>query len=82
LVPANADVVREDVERAQIALPTTIEGIAASKKTVLSGKYPYSRPLFMYTNGEPKGLVKDFIDFILSEEGQKLVEKEGFIGLK
>ena len=60
----------------------TVDGITASKKTVLAGKYPYSRPLFMYTNGEPKGDVKDFIEFILSEEGQKLVEKEGFIGLK
>jgi phosphate transport system substrate-binding protein len=36
----------------------------------------------MYTNGAPKGLAKQFIDFILSQEGQKLVEEEGFVGLK
>ena len=36
----------------------------------------------MYTNGAPKGLAKEFIDFILSQEGQKLVEEEGFVGLK
>jgi len=59
-----------------------INGIIADKKTVLSGKYPLSRPLFMYTNGVPTGLVKDFIDFIMSEDGQKLVEEEGFVGLK
>jgi phosphate transport system substrate-binding protein len=35
----------------------------------------------MYTNGSPKGLVKEFIDFILSPEGQKLVEEEGFVAL-
>lgn len=59
-----------------------VEGVEATKETVLSGKYPISRPLFMYTNGAPKGLVKEFIDFILSKEGQQLVEEEGFVGLK
>jgi phosphate transport system substrate-binding protein len=33
----------------------------------------------MYTNGEPEGIVKDFIDFVLSAEGQILVEENGFI---
>lgn len=59
-----------------------IDGVKASKETVLSGKYPIGRPLFMYTNGSPKGMVKEFIDFIISEEGQKLVEEEGFVGLQ
>jgi phosphate transport system substrate-binding protein len=59
-----------------------LDGIMASKATVLSNKYPLSRPLFMYTNGAPKGEVKEYIDFILSEEGQKLVEEAGFVGLK
>jgi phosphate transport system substrate-binding protein len=36
----------------------------------------------MYTNGEPDGIVKDFIDFVLSAEGQKLVEENGFIRVK
>ena len=58
-----------------------IDGVAPSKEAVRSGKYPLARPLFMYTNGEPEGLVKDFIDFILSEEGQKLVEEVGFVGV-
>ncbi len=59
-----------------------IDGVAASKKTVLSKQYKLSRPLFMYTNGKPSGLVKEFIDFILSSEGQKLVEEEGFVSIK
>ena len=58
-----------------------IDGVAPSKEAVRSGKYPLARSLFMYTNGEPEGLVKDFINFILSEEGQKLVEEAGYIGL-
>ncbi|MFA5157365.1 MAG: PstS family phosphate ABC transporter substrate-binding protein [Candidatus Omnitrophota bacterium] len=59
-----------------------VDGVEASKKTVLTGEYPVGRPLFMYTNGAPKGLIKEFIDFILSQEGQKLAEEEGFVGLK
>ncbi|MCX5687739.1 MAG: PstS family phosphate ABC transporter substrate-binding protein [Candidatus Omnitrophica bacterium] len=58
-----------------------VDGIKASTETVLTGKYPVGRPLFMYTNGAPKGLAKEFIDFILSPEGQKLVEEEGFVAL-
>jgi phosphate transport system substrate-binding protein len=60
----------------------TIDGVVASKETVLSNKYPLSRPLFMYTNGEPKGTVKAFLDYVLSAEGQKIVDEEGFVALK
>ena len=59
-----------------------VDGVVASKETVLSGKYSMSRPLFMYTNGAPKGLTKDLIDFVKSAEGQKLVEEEGYVALK
>ncbi|MGD9015664.1 MAG: phosphate ABC transporter substrate-binding protein [Candidatus Omnitrophota bacterium] len=59
----------------------TVDDVECTKETVLSGKYPLARPLFMYTNGEPKGEVKDFIDFVLSGQGQALVEKAGFVGL-
>ena len=60
----------------------TYDGVNPSHKTVLTGEYKLSRPLFMYTQGEPKGHVKEFMDFLMSEEGQMLVEKAGFIGLK
>ncbi len=59
-----------------------VDGVKASRETVLNGRYPISRPLFMYTNGQPRGLAKEFVDFILSAEGQKIVEEEGFVGLK
>jgi len=38
--------------------------------------------LYFLTKGEPKGLSKAFTDFILSDEGQKIVEEEGFVPLK
>jgi phosphate transport system substrate-binding protein len=50
-----------------------------SIENVINGKYPISRPLFLYTNGEPKGLVKKFVDFCLSREGQDIVLKTDFV---
>jgi phosphate transport system substrate-binding protein len=52
---------------------------APSIENVINGKYPVSRPLFIYTNGEPQGLVKKFIDFCLSKEGQDIVLKTDFV---
>jgi len=60
----------------------SVNGVMPSKETVLTNAYILGRPLFMYTNGSPKGMVKDILDFIKSQEGQKLVEEEGFVGLK
>ena len=60
----------------------TIDGVTPTKETVLSGEYPLSRPLFMYTNGAPRGVVKEFLDFVLSKQGQRLVEEAGYIGLQ
>jgi phosphate transport system substrate-binding protein len=48
------------------------------KAAVDSGDYPVARPLFQTTNGIPKGAVKAFLEFELSQEGQKIVEKVGF----
>jgi phosphate transport system substrate-binding protein len=59
----------------------TVNGVEASAKTALSKAYPVARGLNMYTNGEPTGVVKDFIQYILSDEGQKMVEEEGFVPL-
>ncbi len=49
-----------------------------NSEDVKTGKYPISRPLNQYLNGEPKGAVKRFIKFELSEKGPKIVEQEGF----
>jgi len=52
---------------------------APTIENVISGKYPISRPLFVYTNGAPEGLVKKFIDFALSPEGQQIVRETDFV---
>ncbi|MBN1166091.1 MAG: phosphate ABC transporter substrate-binding protein [Methanospirillaceae archaeon] len=48
-------------------------------ENVLEGLYPVSRSLYMITNGEPEGLAAQFLDFIISQEGQNLVSEEGFV---
>ena len=55
---------------------------APTIENVINGKYPISRPLFLYTNGEPKGLVKKFVDFTLFQEGQEIVLKTDFVPIK
>ena len=48
-------------------------------ENVLNGKYPISRPLLLYTNGQPLGPVKKFTDFCLSKEGQYIVLAIDFV---
>lgn len=52
---------------------------APTIENVISGKYPISRPLFFYTNGIPESLVKKFVDFTLSKEGQDIVMATDFV---
>ena len=52
-----------------------------NEQNVLQGKYPLSRPLFMYTNADPEGVVKIFMDFVVSPLGQKAFQDTGFIPL-
>lgn len=54
---------------------------APSIVNTLSKKYPISRPLLMYTLGEPTGKIKTYLDWCLSEAGQKIVENNGFVPL-
>jgi phosphate transport system substrate-binding protein len=61
--------------------PLKVNGIVCNKQNVLTETYPISRPLFMYTNGSPAGATKAYLDFVLSAEGQKIVEDLGFVGL-
>jgi len=59
----------------------SIEGILPSIETVNDKSYPLARPNFFYTNGPADGLAAEFIDFVLSAEGQNIVGAVGFIPL-
>jgi len=58
------------------------EYVTPTIENVLNNTYPISRPLFLYTNGQPQGLVKKFVDFVLSKVGQDIVLKTDFVPLK
>ena len=62
-----------------VAKDETSEYEAPTIENVVNGKYPISRPLFIYTNGLPQGLVKKFVDFVLSKEGQDIVLATDFV---
>ena len=61
--------------------PLQVNGVTASVEAAMSKEYPFSRELYMYTDGEPAGAVAKYIAFVKSAEGQKIVKKEGFIPL-
>jgi phosphate transport system substrate-binding protein len=56
-----------------------IDGVLPSVQTVHAKTYPYARPTFYYTNGDPNGLAKQFLDFTISPAGQKIAAQVGFI---
>jgi len=60
----------------------SIEGTLPAKETVLAKKYPYARPTFYYTNGEPTGEAAKFLEFTLSDEGQAIAGKIGFVPVR
>jgi len=55
--------------------------VAPTIDNVKSKTYPVSRDLYVITNGQPTGLTGDFIKYILSPEGQKIVSDEGYVTL-
>ncbi len=58
-----------------------VEGVVASVEAAADGSYPISRYLYMYSNGEPTGVIAAFIDWVVGQAGQQLVVDEGFVPL-
>jgi len=59
-----------------------IDGVEATEANAAGGAYPIVRPLNMMTRYEPTGVVKAWLDFILSDAGQAIVSEEGYIPVK
>jgi phosphate transport system substrate-binding protein len=59
-----------------------VNGNSASAKSVRDGSWLVARPLFMYTNGKPAGVIAKFIDFMLSKDGQKIVNEVKYVSFK
>jgi phosphate transport system substrate-binding protein len=58
-----------------------LDGVEATEENAKNGTYPVVRPLYFLTKEAPTGLVKQFIDFCLSAEGQAIVAEEGYISI-
>lgn len=56
--------------------------VMPSNTTVLDRSYPISRPLFMYTNGEPSGAIKEYLDWIKGDAGQRVLQAHGYPPLR
>jgi phosphate transport system substrate-binding protein len=58
-----------------------IDGVLPTQRTIASGKYPVSRPLFLFTNGYPKlgSILHEFCAFFLSVRGHEIVKDKGFV---
>ena len=74
--------VTDEVKLLGIKKTNSDPAIKPSIETVLDGTYPIARPLLYYTNGEPTGLIKAYIEFCLSDEGQAMVAESGYVPLR
>lgn len=74
--------VPKDLKTIAIAKEAGGAYVLPSIKTVNDKTYPIARDLYMYTNGEPTGVVKQYLDWIASDEAQKIVADLGFVPVK
>ncbi len=59
-----------------------VNGKVATEHSIRDASWPIARPLFMYTNGKPTGVIAKFINFMLSKEGQKIVREVKYVSIK
>lgn len=71
--------VPDDLKMIAIAKEDGGAYVLPSIPTVNDKSYPIARDLYMYTDGEPTGIVKDYLDWILSDEAQEIVAELGFV---
>jgi phosphate transport system substrate-binding protein len=66
------------------AVPILVDGVAVAPdvNSASDGRYPLARPLLVYTAGEPRRLARDFIEWVRSPDGQRLVRDAGYFPLR
>lgn len=60
-------------------IPLKVDGVEPNVENIVNGSYKVSRPLIVMRNGELSAPQQAFMDFVLSEEGSKLIDKMGFV---
>jgi len=71
--------ITEEVKVVGVAVNPGEDYIYPSVETVNNGLYPIARELYMYTNGQPEGVLKVYMDWIFSDEAQQIVADLGFV---
>ncbi|RKU27388.1 phosphate-binding protein [Candidatus Poribacteria bacterium] len=71
----------EHVKMLKVSIDENAPYYAPNLDNVIAKTYPIARPLYMYSLGVPNGAAKEYLDWILSDDGQKIVEKLGFVPL-
>jgi phosphate transport system substrate-binding protein len=71
----------DHVKLACIAESDPANCVSPSPATASDGSYPIARPLFMYTNGEPQGHIKQYLDWVMSDTGQCIIKEKGYAPL-
>ncbi len=66
------------IKIARVGQPAVSPKVAAN---ISDGSYPIARPLYFYTNGYPQGVLLDYLEWVLSPEGQRVVVETGFYGI-
>ena len=72
----------EDVKDCKVKKDAKSKGVLPTAATIKNKTYPISRYLYMYMKSKPTGETKKFIDWILSSEGQKIIESVGYFPVK
>ena len=72
----------DDVKVVRIAALPGEQGIEPTVQTVQLATYPISRPLYMYTNGNPTGAVGKYLEWIKSYDGQMILANKGYVPLR
>ena len=59
-----------------------LDGAPGNEENIRNGSYKLVRPFLFVSQGEPSGHARDFIEFVLSPEGQELIKKEGLLPVR
>ena len=71
--------VTDHVKMLKVSKKDGEQAAGPSVENTLNGTYPIARPLYIYSLGEPSGDIKKYLDWILSEAGQSIVSKSGYV---
>ena len=68
----------EEVEMPCVSSTEGGDCVSPSVESAVDGTYPIARPLLMYTAGEPSGMIKEYMDWIFTEEAQCIILDKGY----